>query len=97
MSDKAPLDTCSLGHLMQMVYRFPNQKYEPLPDELKTVEGIKKAIASRWISVYGIKTEDDEVYTMAFADENHDGCYVREGFSESEVWEILNTKDEDEV
>jgi hypothetical protein len=75
------------------MYHFHEQVYDEDPETpLGSVSSIVHAIGIGWISLYGIKKQEDGKYTIAFANENTDACYKKEGFSESEMLEIFNTE-----
>lgn len=76
-----------VGPIEQLLslYPFHEEAYEPCPKDLKTIEDVKQAIATAWVSVYGLKKESDGTFTIALRDENNSSTYKISGFSEDEV------------
>ena len=70
---------------------FQEQEYDECPPQLKTVEGIKKALESRWVTIYGIKKIDDNTYTLVLADENIESSYQVSGLREDELLDVFNS------
>ena len=74
-------------------HRLPEHEYAEDPEApLESVSSIVNAIGIGWITLYGIKKQENGNYTIGFADENTHDCYKKEGFTESEMLEIYNTK-----
>lgn len=75
------------------LYFFPEgEDFYPLPDDLKTVAQIKEGIEIAYVSLYGIKLNEDGTYTVALIDENYsEVAYEVPGLSESDVLDICDT------
>lgn len=75
------------------MFHFPNQEYDEDNEHLlDSVDTIVHYIGIGAISLYGILRQEAGNYTIAFANENTDACYKKEGFTEDEMLEIFNTE-----
>ncbi len=90
MSEKEPEHRSKIEELLE-TYFFPRGTFDETPPDLKTVPEIKEGIGIGWVSLYGLKREEDGTYTVALMDENNESAYKISGFSESEILDICNT------
>lgn len=75
------------------MYHFHDQGYDIDPEApINSVPEIVHAIGIGAMSVYGIRKQEDNNYTVAFANENTEACYIKQNLTEAEMLEIFNTE-----